>query len=325
MAIALAEKEGADLVMATDPDCDRMGVAVRNRARRNGTAHRQPDRLADGGVSRAQADRAGRHHAGERGRCVIVKTFVTTDLQKAIAEKHGLRCVETLTGFKYIGEKLGKYEDALPADVRGRTTARSPRAETRALRLKHSSFYVCGGEESYGYSAADFVRDKDGNGAVVVFAEVAAYAKSRGLTLDRIARRNLRGVRLLPGKERHADLRGRGRRGEDPARSSSPTPRSRRRRCDGAAVTGDAQLRRRDVQGRRRRRDPEGKDAHDRSRRRPARRRAPVRHGAEDQILHVRPSRSEGRPISRPDELAAVKAEAQRLARRALAVDSGRM
>jgi phosphoglucomutase len=111
-----------------------------------------------------------------------VKTFVTTDLQKAIAEKHGMRCVETLTGFKYIGEKLGKYEAALPEEARN-NYRNLPELETRNLRLKHSSYYVCGGEESYGYSAADFVRDKDGNGSTVVFAEVAAYAKSRGLTL----------------------------------------------------------------------------------------------------------------------------------------------
>jgi phosphoglucomutase len=115
-------------------------------------------------------------------RCVIVKTFVTTDLQKAIAEKHGMRCVETLTGFKYIGEKLGKYEAALPEEAR-QNYRNLPELETRNLRLQHSSYYVCGGEESYGYSAADFVRDKDGNGSTVVFAEVAAYAKSRGLTL----------------------------------------------------------------------------------------------------------------------------------------------
>src|SRR5205823_9205142 len=105
--------------------------------------------------------------------------------QKAIAEKHGLRCVETLTGFKYIGEKLGKYEAALPPEARAKYRSLSEQ-ETRALRLQHSSFYVCGGEESYGYSAADFVRDKDGNGAAVVFAEVAAYAKSRGLTLGEL-------------------------------------------------------------------------------------------------------------------------------------------
>src|SRR2546423_3555883 len=86
-------------------------------------------------------------------RAVIIKTFVTTDLQKAIAEANGLRCVETLTGFKYIGEKLGKYEAALPADVRAKYRT-LPEAETRRARLTYSSYYVCGREESYRYSAA---------------------------------------------------------------------------------------------------------------------------------------------------------------------------
>jgi phosphoglucomutase len=108
---------------------------------------------------------------------------VTTDLQKAIAEQYGLRCVETLTGFKYIGAKLGKYERALPADVVAKYRE-LPESETRRLRLEHSSFYVFGGEESYGYSGADFVRDKDGNGAAIMFCEVAAHAKSRNITLD---------------------------------------------------------------------------------------------------------------------------------------------
>ncbi|HEY3900643.1 MAG TPA: phospho-sugar mutase [Chthoniobacter sp.] len=181
-AMALAESEGADLVIATDPDCDRMGAAVRNGSgqlelvtgNQIGSlmaCYRVQKLIANGVITPANA-----------GRCVIVKTLVTTDLQKAIAAKHGLRCVETLTGFKYIGEKLGKYEAALPAESRAKYRELSE-AETRDLRLTHSSYYVCGGEESYGYSAADFVRDKDANGATVVFAEVAAYAKSRGLTL----------------------------------------------------------------------------------------------------------------------------------------------
>src|SRR4029079_12862901 len=95
------------------------------------------------------------------------------------------RCVETLTGFKYIGEKLEKYERALPAEVQAGYRELSEE-EYRAERVPHSSFYVCGGEESYGYSGADFVRDKDGNGAVVMFAEVAAHAKSRGQTVDEL-------------------------------------------------------------------------------------------------------------------------------------------
>src|SRR5207247_5098245 len=118
-------------------------------------------------------------------RAVIIKTFVTTDLQKAIAEHYGLRCVETLTGFKYIGAKLGKYERAIPEGLR-QNYVDLTEEETRRLRLEHSSFYVFGGEESYGYSGADFVRDKDGNGAVIMFCEVAAYAKSRGQTVDEL-------------------------------------------------------------------------------------------------------------------------------------------
>ncbi len=182
MAMQLADQDGADLVIATDPDCDRMGVAVRNAAGQlelltgnqigSLMAYYRVNKLIEQGVITP----------ANAARCVIVKTFVTTDLQKAIAEKHGMRCVETLTGFKYIGAKLGKYEAALPAEVRAKYRT-LPEPETRALRLAQSSYYVCGGEESYGYSAADFVRDKDGNGAAVVFAEVAAYAKSRGLTL----------------------------------------------------------------------------------------------------------------------------------------------
>jgi phosphoglucomutase len=116
-------------------------------------------------------------------RGVIIKTFVTTDLQKAIAEHYGLGCVETLTGFKYIGAKLGKYEKALPPDVQQKYRD-LPEEETRRLRLEQSSYYVFGGEESYGYSGGDFVRDKDGNGGAIMFCEVAAYAKSRGLTVD---------------------------------------------------------------------------------------------------------------------------------------------
>ena len=116
------------------------------------------------------------------GRGVIIKTFVTSDLQKAIAEKFGLRCVDTLTGFKYNGAKLKKYEEL----TRAQNYRELSEAETRRLRLEKSSFYIFGGEESYGYSAADFVRDKDGNAAVIMFCEVAAYAKSRGLTLDEL-------------------------------------------------------------------------------------------------------------------------------------------
>ena len=76
-----------------------------------------------------------------------------------------------------------------------------PEEETRRLRLEHSSFYIFGGEESYGYSGADFVRDKDGNGAAIMFCEVAAYAKSRGLTIDGLLDQIYRRVRLFTRKK----------------------------------------------------------------------------------------------------------------------------
>ncbi len=185
MAINLAQKEDADLVVATDPDCDRMGAAVRAK---------------DGKMKLLSGNQIGSLLAWYRiktlfdkgvlnkpnaSRAVVIKTFVTTDLQKAIANYYGLRCVETLTGFKYIGEKLGKYEHAIPEQLR-QNYAHLTEQETRRLRLAHSSFYVFGGEESYGYSGADFVRDKDGNGAVIMFCEVAAYAKSHGQTVDEL-------------------------------------------------------------------------------------------------------------------------------------------
>ena len=187
MAINLAQKENADLVVATDPDCDRMGAAVREQhaggrmklltGNQIGSiiAYYRTKTLFDKGVLNKE----------NASRAVIIKTFVTTDLQKAIAEHYGLRCVETLTGFKYIGAKLGKYEHAIPEEMR-QNYVDLAEEETRRLRLDHSSFYVFGGEESYGYSGADFVRDKDGNGAVIMFSEVAAYAKSRGQTVGQL-------------------------------------------------------------------------------------------------------------------------------------------
>jgi phosphoglucomutase len=183
LGVELAEKKKADLVIATDPDCDRMGVAVRTASGKmelltgnqigSLLAYYRTKALFDLGILNKE----------NASRAVIIKTFVTTDLQKVIAEHYAVRCVETLTGFKYIGAKLGNYEKALPPDVQ-KNYRDLPEEETRGLRLEKSAYYVFGGEESYGYSGGDFVRDKDGNGAAIMFCEVAAYAKSRGLTVD---------------------------------------------------------------------------------------------------------------------------------------------
>ena len=185
MAINLAQKEDADLVVATDPDCDRMGAAVRaNDGKMKLLSGNQTGSLLAWYRIKTLFDK-GVLHKHNASRAVIIKTFVTTDLQKSIADYYGLRCVETLTGFKYIGAKLGKYERAIPEQLRQNYSDLTEQ-ETRRLRLGHSSFYIFGGEESYGYNGADFVRDKDGNGAVIMFCEVAAYAKSRGQTVDEL-------------------------------------------------------------------------------------------------------------------------------------------
>jgi phosphoglucomutase len=182
MGIDQAEASGADIVIGTDPDCDRMGVVVRDG---NG----KMTLLTGNQIGSLMAyyrllafTRQGIVNDENRGNAVVVKTFVTTELQTAIGAHFGVGVVNTLTGFKYIGAKLRKYENQIPADLRANYRDLSDE-ESRNLRLKHSRFFVFGGEESYGYLGADFLRDKDGNGAVVMFAEVAAYAKSRGETV----------------------------------------------------------------------------------------------------------------------------------------------
>jgi phosphoglucomutase len=119
-----------------------------------------------------------------RSRARLVKTEVTTDLQKAIAAKFSVPIPETLTGFKYIGEKLEKYERIARGDTMDAAAYRRlSETEKRDLHLRRGAWYVFGGEESYGYSASDFTRDKDANAACVIFAELAISARAKGLSL----------------------------------------------------------------------------------------------------------------------------------------------
>ncbi|MFV1994406.1 MAG: phospho-sugar mutase [Verrucomicrobiales bacterium] len=185
MAVELAEKEGADIVIGTDPDCDRMGVAVRDAEGKMTLLSGNMIGSLIGYYRIKTLFELGVLTDDNKANAVLIKTFVTTDLQKVIADHFGIRCVETLTGFKYIGQKLAKYENALTEQHRDGYRSLSPE-ESRALLLEHSSFFVFGGEESYGYLGSDIVRDKDGNGASVMFAELAAYAKSRGLALTEL-------------------------------------------------------------------------------------------------------------------------------------------
>jgi phosphoglucomutase len=182
MGVDLAIESGAEIVIGTDPDADRMGVVVRN-------ANGEMQLLTGNQIGSLMAwyrlktcFELGWLTQSNRSRAVLIKTFVTTELQRAIADGFGVGIVDTLTGFKYISSKLRKYEDAIPADKKGDYRSLSEE-QTRLLRLEYSRFFVFGGEESYGYLGSDSVRDKDANGATLMFAEVTAYAKSLGRTI----------------------------------------------------------------------------------------------------------------------------------------------
>jgi phosphoglucomutase len=184
LAVALAEKGGHDVVMATDPDSDRMGTAVRNRAGKMEllSGNQVGALLADYRINKYKElgwiPREGTQAAA------LVKTYVTTPLQDTIARQHGVKVINTLTGFKWIAAKIRGYEQKLVAamgpDFNYDAT---PFRERAALLQKHSTFYLFGCEESYGYLANDDVRDKDGNSACLMFSEVCAWVKSRGLTV----------------------------------------------------------------------------------------------------------------------------------------------
>lgn len=183
-----AEETQADVVLGTDPDGDRMGLAVRDASGKlvllsgnqigSVLAEYRIQSLKDGGILPEEGTE----------RAALIKTFVTTPLQAAIAEAHGLKVIDTLTGFKFIGEKLNDYqrqmedklleEEGLALDYD--RTALWTRAE---LTLEYSTFYVFGGEESYGYLGNDRVRDKDANAAVLMICELIAYLKTQEMTL----------------------------------------------------------------------------------------------------------------------------------------------
>lgn len=187
LAIEKAEAVGADLVLATDPDCDRMGMAVRDDAGKMVlfTGNMIGSVLAEYRVSKLKE--MGVLPPAGSPRAALIKTFVTTPLQAAIAETHGLKLINTLTGFKWIGAKLDQYQRELESSMAHAegialdydATDLSTRVE---LLLEYSTYYVFGGEESYGYLASDRVRDKDGNAAVIMVCELAAFLKQQGIT-----------------------------------------------------------------------------------------------------------------------------------------------
>ena len=183
-AIKLAEQNGGEVVLATDPDADRMGCAVRNRAGKMEllTGNQIGSLLAEYRLMKYKE--LGWIPAGGTAHACIINTVVTTQLQAAIGRGHGVKVIETLTGFKWIAAKLRKYEEELRAKLpKDFDYEAAPFAERAKLLVQHSTFYVFGTEESYGYLPNDYLRDKDGNSACLMFAELCAWVKSRGLTV----------------------------------------------------------------------------------------------------------------------------------------------
>lgn len=184
LGIAVAERDGCDAVLATDPDGDRMGAAVRTREGRMEivTGNQIGALLADYRLRRYKE--LGWLPPEGSPRACLIKTFVTTRLQDEIGRVHGVTVVNTLTGFKWIASKLRGYEERVRAAAGpGFDYDAAPARERARRQLADGRFFVFGTEESYGYLPNDYVRDKDANAACLMFAELCAWVKSRGLTV----------------------------------------------------------------------------------------------------------------------------------------------
>ncbi len=156
LALELAQKVEADVVLATDPDADRLGVYAKDSKTNTYmgfTGNMSAMLIAEYLLSQ----RKERKMLSNNG--AMVTSIVSTDLAKAISKKYNIKLFEVLTGFKYIGEKIRQFE------------------ETKEYK------YEFGFEESYGCLSGTYARDKDGIAAVTTLCEAAAYYKSKGLTL----------------------------------------------------------------------------------------------------------------------------------------------
>ena len=156
LGIEYAKRCNADLMLATDPDCDRVGIAVKNHVGEYEllTGNQTGMLLLDYICSQRQ-----KHHKMPADP-VMVKTIVTMDMAQQIAEHYGLRTINVLTGFKFIGEQIGKLEEQKKADS-----------------------YVFGFEESYGYLTGSYVRDKDGVNGACMICEMFSYYATKGIGL----------------------------------------------------------------------------------------------------------------------------------------------
>lgn len=156
IAIEMAKKENVDLIIGTDPDCDRVGIVVRNKVGEYVTlTGNQVGVLLTEYILSQKKEKGALPSNG-----VIIKTIVTTEMARAIAQHYHVEIMDVLTGFKFIGEKIKEFEEN-----------------------GNNKKYIFGFEESYGYLAGTYARDKDGVVACMLIAEMAAWYKSRGMTL----------------------------------------------------------------------------------------------------------------------------------------------
>ena len=155
IAIEMAKTDGADIIIGTDPDCDRVGVVVKDNDGEyivlNG--NQVGSLLVDYVMSNKVEEIKEMHNP------MIVKTIVTSELGAEIAKSYNVGCVDTLTGFKFIGEKIHQYEE------------------------DKSATFVMGYEESYGYLVGTHARDKDGVVSALLISEMAAYYYDKNMTL----------------------------------------------------------------------------------------------------------------------------------------------
>lgn len=155
LALEMTKTENPDIIFGTDPDCDRIGVVVKdNSGEYKVLTGNQTGMLLADYILKSLKDEEKLSSKG-----AIIKTIVTTEGVKNIADFYGVELINTLTGFKYIGEKIGEFEKTKSND------------------------FIFGLEESYGYLAGTFVRDKDAVIASTLIAEMALYYKENGLTL----------------------------------------------------------------------------------------------------------------------------------------------
>ena len=155
LGLRYCSKVNADILIATDPDCDRCGIAVKNGNNYQLLSGNEVGLLLLDFIC-MQKTRYGKMPE----RPVFVKTIVTVDLAEKIARAYGVETINVLTGFKFIGEVIGTLEEE------GR-----------------EKDYICGFEESYGYLTGTYVRDKDGVNAAFMICEMFAYYKTRGIGL----------------------------------------------------------------------------------------------------------------------------------------------